>query len=372
MINPYFLDEHELANSIIFLGFLDFSHLSKPINEIKDTWDNKIFNQLLRNQPELRFEYDYFWSLFESVESKKEFYANVFKNKIEIENYPALFNFSKLYIGQQSQRVNLFKFLNFKSEKFIFLMHNFLLNNTPKDDDSIYKSYFEIIFIKNKLLKNEEVLTVIDGYSTGKDLVKLNAKINSYSLFEKNKILYNRMLKNMNNLFVESAVVANFFQQKLDYYFPEFEKEKEIFKLTYMNRNPFLEEETYSYIFELNEHFIFDITKKSLLEIDEFKILLTTSLYKSILKIDSEIVFNGDMYNSNKLNLNFKNLFQKERIKIFCSSLISLFDFKNYPWESSFSEKIKYISSSVENQYFDNLLQNNSIKKEEKKAYFKI
>ena len=372
MNNNYCLNQQELAQSIVFLGFLDFSHASKPLNEIKECWDNEIFNQLLKEQPDLRFEYDYFWSVFESAEFKKDCYANIFKDKIRLENYSAVFKFSKLYIGQQSQRVNLFKSLNFKSDKFIFLMHAFLLKNIPNDDDFIYKTYFELITNKIKVLKNEEILTVIDNYDTGKDLIKLNAKMNGYSLCEKNESLYHRMINNMSSLFAENAVIAHFFQEKMDYYFPEFNKEKEIFKLKYMTRESFFEKENYNYVFELNEQFVFDKTKQSLIDIDEFKILLTTSLYKNLLKLESSIVFNGDIYNSKKLDLTLKTLSQKEKIKFFCFDLVNEFDFKSYPWKSSLcSEKIQYITSAVEKQYFETFLQINKVK-EEKKSYFKI
>lgn len=266
MENKYKLDKDDLGRILMFnMGNIQyFNYNSWKV--LKNSFDRTFFNDLLIKRSDLKPEYDEFNLKMESHRIGKKMnvynlWTEIFDNKIEIKDFiPQIFQFSNIWRGDKSYRLQAFKKLQEKDPDFILYLHDYIIKNktikdSMKNDLIMADAYFQILKSKNTnkdLINKEEILSNIKFFNIEPtNLVFCKKKINAYiSIFKRDQKLYNYIMDDMGEIFENYASVANIMEEKIKY-FPQ-----DIAKKHGNEYDIFDQKITFKYEFDLNKEWI--------------------------------------------------------------------------------------------------------------------
>ena len=369
MSDNYMLTEDNLNKIVLFNtlvgGFLDYrGNLADKLKK----WDDVIFNELLKNQPELKIIYTQFQEEFQQAPHKNVLFTSLFSDKVKIESLKeTIFKVSFSYKQDIQKRSDFFLEL---SEKSNFFYDTIFTEIKTRRDEDLFDTYFKII----KKIKNNPDFDKIDAVSNIKaypdnyDLPSAKKKILAYlSIFDKNQEVYDLILEDMGNSFKRSASICNYWETKLKS-FPQTVSEQ--FYNKKVSIPLFEEKQKHMYQTSLNpEWFVseFKISNKSSQEF--IKIFNHTLLDVVIENFAKQFDVNKE---GNNLDTDFSLKFltntqeQMESVKLFSKKIIEQmpFIFKNHNMTKEYFEQKTQLKLLLEKCVFINTLDKNLHEKE--------
>lgn len=369
MLDNYMLTEENLNKIVLFnkLVGAPFEH-ALSLAEKLSKWDNAIFNELLKNQPELKVIYTQFKEEFEQQKYKNILFTSLFSDKIKIESVKnAIFNVSFFYKQDLQKRSDFFLEL---SEKSNFFYNTIFTEIKTRRDEDLFDAYFKII----KKIKNDpdfdkkEAASNIKAYPDNYDLPSAKKKILAYlSIFDKNQEVYDLIIADMGDSFKKSALICNYFESKLKS-FPQtvseqFYNKKEIISL-------FEEKHKHMYEIKLNPEWFVSEFKISNRTSSDFIRMLNFILPELINENFKKLFVVHKLDNSSNNSFSFKVLTdteeQMESVKTFSRKILEQMPFivENHDMTKDYSVQKSQLKLLLEKCVFINTLNKNLPEKE--------
>lgn len=217
MTDNYILTKDNLNKIVLFHTLVGgYSYRIETLADKLKKWDTAIFDEILKNQPELKIFHTQFQEEFEKAQHKNTLFTNIFSDKVKIESLKdGILKFSWAYKQDLNKRSDFFLEL---SEKSNFFFKTIFTEIKSSRDEELFDAYFKII----KKIKNEpgfdknEAISNIKKYPNSYDLKTAKKKILAYlSILDKNQEAYDLIMADLGKSFKESASICNYWETKL-------------------------------------------------------------------------------------------------------------------------------------------------------------
>lgn len=148
-MKTYFLTAQDLESLVFFSSISLYESFGKN-NKYLEQWDKQFFNEILKNQPELKNSVEDFKAEISALKTllpKKELFSHFFKDKIDIQSVKELI-FDHSINEDNKLRGDFYKRIYKAYPQFLDMMDEEIKKGTG-NKSFLYESYFQIMKSKD-------------------------------------------------------------------------------------------------------------------------------------------------------------------------------------------------------------------------------